>query len=132
MKYLAILIFIIAASVSITAQDSNYNLDRAVNKNAKLYKLDANQKVLYKEIVSTKYESYKAAKAKDPNFSFKSEAALKADKVYEDTFLAILNVEQKKIYQIQKTIAENAKNNLSIQPANQMNLTPSPVVKEAK
>jgi len=132
MKYLSTLILVFIAIISMVAQDSNNKLQEVIDKNIELYNLDVSQKVQYIEIANTKYESYNMAKANDPNFSYRSESLKKADKVYEEAFLSILNDEQKKIYQQQKAIAENAKANQKFQSTNQMNIIPSPVIIDNK
>jgi len=132
MKYLSTLILVFIVVISMVAQDSNNKLQEIIDKNIELYNLDVSQKVKYIEIANTKYESYKVAKANDPNFSYRSESLKKADKVYEEAFLSILNDEQKIIYQQQKTLAENANTNQKYNSINQINIIPTPVIIDNK
>ena len=108
MKYITFLVLCLLA-ISLSGQSNGYNIDKAVDKTSKFFNLDQSQKTSYKDILTKKLESYKAAnisKNRDVD------AIAKADDAYNASFLAILNDDQKELFKAQKVLTDSAKNRL--------------------
>lgn len=108
MKYITFLVLCLLA-VSLSGQSNGYNIEKAVAKTANLFNLDQSQQSSYKDILTKKYESYKAANSATRR---DVDAIAKADKAYDASFLAILNDDQKELFKAQKVLTDSAKNRL--------------------
>ncbi len=112
MKYVLVLIIALFSS-TIYGQSNGYDIDRAVNKLAKLYNLNDAQKGQLKPILETKLKAYNSMLDGKGNFKKNIDHVKiqEADNTYNKSVLAILDEEQKKAFlnhqKISKGLLEN-------------------------
>ena len=93
---------------TIFAQDSNEQLDQEIQKAVQMYKLTDAQTSQFKSIVYDKSKEIKNLKEEASDVkSFNTELKVLQEK-YDEKILAILDEDQAKIFQINRSMARNA------------------------
>ena len=128
MKYITFLILCVL-SVSVSAQDVNYNIDKAAAKNIRAYKMDDTQAASYKQILKTKLDAYKAAT--NENKIMDAVAIAAADKEYNKSFEAILNDDQKEMLKMQTKLGDDIKSRMIMDNRSQQT-KPQSVIRQDK
>ena len=96
--------------LSVSAQDSNVNFDKRMDKMAKTYDLTSAQYSSVKSILTTKADDMNKLNSAKVSVEEQSQKMKEIENQYESSLLSVLDDRQKKIYQIQKAIRENAVN----------------------
>ena len=97
-------------SLSVSAQNSNVNFDARMDKMAKTYDLSPAQYSSVRSILSTKSDDINKLNSARITTQEHSQQMQEIENKYESSLLSVLDDRQKKIYQIQKAIRENAVN----------------------